>query len=110
MKKFRKGDQVEVICGKDKGRRGNITNVIGDRALVEGINVTKKHTKPNPMQNVPGGVINKVKSIHISNIMVVCTESNKPERVKIRLIDDTAKAEKSEKRQRYFKSNNTAVV
>ena len=110
MKKLRKGDNVVVICGKDKGRNGTITQVIGDRALVEGINVVKRHTKPNPQANNPGGVIDKVKSIHISNLMLVNSNSNLGERVSIRLVEEQSDSKNHKiKRERYFKSSNQAV-
>ena len=107
MNKLRKGDSITVICGKDKGRTGTITKIIGDRALVDGINVVKRHTKPNPQANNPGGVVDKTKSIHISNLMLVNSKSNKGEKVSVRLVENKAGA-KSE-RERYFKSTNDVV-
>lgn len=105
MKRLRKGDQVEVICGRDKGRRGSISTMLGDRALVDGVNVVKRHTKPNPYTNTPGGVVDKVKPIHTSNLMLINPQSNKPERVSVKLSDGSDSA----KKQRYFKSNSAVI-
>ena len=106
MNKLRRGDLVQVICGKDRGRQGKITAMMGDtRALVEGVNVMKRHTKPNPMNNVPGGVVDKTKSIHLSNLMLVNPQSGRPERVKIRVNTETGKTS----RQRFFKSNQAVI-
>lgn len=106
MKRLKKGDQVEVISGKDRGRKGSISAMIGnDRALVDGINVVKRHTRPNPMANNPGGVIDKVKSIHVSNLMLVNPQSGEAERVSVRLTTEGDQV----KRQRYFKSNQAVI-
>lgn len=106
MKRLRKGDQVEVICGKDRGRKGTINAMVGeDRALVDGINVVKRHTRPNPQENNPGGVIDKIKSIHVSNLMLVNPQSGQAERVSIRVTTEGDQV----KRQRYFKSNQAVI-
>ena len=72
MNKIRKGDQVVVITGKDKGKRGTVLRMLleSDRLLVEGINRVKKHTKPNPMNGLTGGIVEKEMSIHVSNIAI----------------------------------------
>jgi large subunit ribosomal protein L24 len=79
--KIRKGDQVVVLSGKDKGRRGAVLQVFPDgRVLVEGVNVAKKHTKPNPQKNVSGGVLEREAPIKLSNLQVVCPSCGKPAR------------------------------
>ena len=71
MNKIRKGDQVIVIAGRDKGKRGTVlSRVSEERVLVEGVNVVKKHVKPNPMLGIPGGVVEKVMPIHQSNVAI----------------------------------------
>ena len=78
MNKIRKGDEVIVTTGRDKGRRGTVLRVFGDgRLLIEGINVSKKHQKANPNQGVQGGIIDKEGPIHISNVRLVETKAQK---------------------------------
>jgi large subunit ribosomal protein L24 len=92
MNKIRKGDEVIVRTGKDKGRRGTILQVFdGERVLVEGVNVAKKHQKPNPNAGVQGGIIDQDMPLDISNIMVFNPKSKKGERVGIRVNDDGTK-------------------
>lgn len=82
MNKIRKGDEVVVIAGRDKGRRGTVLQVYKDgRVLVEGINVVKKHTKPNPNIGEPGGIKDKAMPLDISNVLVFNAKSKKGERV-----------------------------
>lgn len=103
MRKIKKGDEVIVTTGKDKGRRGTVLNVLSDvRALVENINIVKKHTKPNPNAGVEGGIIEKEMPIHISNVMIYNPATKKGDRVGIRLLEDGRKV-------RYFKSNNEVL-
>ena len=103
MNKIRKGDEVVVITGKDKGRRGTVLRVFADdRLLVEGINVAKKHQKGNPNQGVQGGIIDKEMPIAISNVMVFNPKTKKGDRVGIRSLDDGKKV-------RFFKSNGEVV-
>jgi len=103
MNKIRKGDEVVVITGKDKGRRGTVLRVFtDDRLLVEGINVAKKHQKGNPNQGVQGGIIDKEMPIAISNVMVFNPKTKKGDRVGIRSLDDGKKV-------RFFKSNGEVV-
>jgi large subunit ribosomal protein L24 len=105
MNKIRKGDEVVVISGKDKGRRGTVLNVLGgDRVLVEGINIAKKHQKANPnaMPPVQGGIVDKEMPIAISNVLVFNPKTKKGDRVGIRVTDDGGKV-------RIFKSNNEVV-
>ena len=84
MRKIRKGDEIIVIAGKDKGRRGTVLQVFPEqKALVEGINVSKKHQKPNPNMGVAGGIVDQEMPINISNIAVFNPKTNKGERVGI---------------------------
>jgi len=103
MNKIRKGDEVVVITGKDKGRRGTVLRVFADdRLLVEGINVAKKHQKGNPNQGIQGGIVDKEMPIAISNVMVFNPKTKKGDRVGIRSLDDGKKV-------RFFKSNGEVV-
>ena len=90
---IRKNDTVEVIAGKDRGKRGKVLRVIPtrDRAIVERVNVIKRHTRPNPQQNIKGGVVEREASLHVSNLMVVCPECNKSTRVRHKLLSDGRK-------------------
>ena len=84
MNKIRKGDEVIVLTGKDKGKRGTVQAVQGDKVVVEGVNVAKKHVRPNPMLGTTGGVVDKVMPIHISNVALV-DANGKPSRVGIKV-------------------------
>ena len=103
MQRIKKGDEVIVTAGKDKGRRGAVMELLkNDRVMVENVNVVKKHAKPNPMAGVEGGIIEKEMSIHISNIMLFNPATNKGDRVGIKTLEDGKKV-------RFFKSNNEVV-
>ena len=103
MRKIKKGDEVIVITGKDKGRRGTVKQVMdNDRVMVENINLVKKHAKPNPMQGVEGGIIEKEMPLHISNIMLFNPATKKGDRIGIKQLEDGKKV-------RYFKSNGEVV-
>jgi large subunit ribosomal protein L24 len=92
MKKIRKGDQVVVLTGRDRGKRGTVTSRVDeDRVTVEGINLVKKHVKPNPVKGVSGGVIDKAMSIHQSNIAIFNPKTGRADRVGIRLLTDAEK-------------------
>jgi large subunit ribosomal protein L24 len=92
MNKIRKGDQVIVLTGRDKGRRGTVlSRVDEERLLVEGVNVVKKHVKPNPMKGVTGGVTDKTMSIHQSNVAIYNATTGKADRVGIKLFTDDEK-------------------
>jgi large subunit ribosomal protein L24 len=92
MNKIRKGDQVIVLTGRDKGKRGNVTQrVDDDRVIVDGVNVVKKHVKPNPMKGTTGGVVDKTMSIHQSNIAIWNPATAKADRVGIKLLADGKK-------------------
>ena len=99
MRRIKQGDEVIVIAGKDKGRRGTVLRVYPDeRVIVESVNVAKKHQKPNPNAGVPGGIIEKEMPMDISNVMVFNPATNKGDRIGIRQLEDGRKV-------RYFKSN-----
>ncbi len=103
MQKIRKGDDVIVITGKDKGKYGKVVRFSAkNRLVVENINLVKRHTRGNPMQNVPGGIIDKEMPIHISNIALVNPITNKADKVGFKFLEDGAKV-------RYFKSNNEVI-
>jgi len=103
MNKIRKGDEVVVIAGKDKGRRGSVLKVLEkDRILVENVNMAKKHQRPNPNAGVTGGIVDKEMPIHISNVMLYNPVTKKGDRVGLRKLEDGRKV-------RFFKSNNEVV-
>jgi large subunit ribosomal protein L24 len=92
MNKIRKGDQVIVLTGRDKGKRGTVTERVSeDKLLVEGINVVKKHVKPNPMKGATGGIVEKSLPIHQSNIAIFNASTAKADRVGIKLLADGKK-------------------
>jgi large subunit ribosomal protein L24 len=92
MNKIRKGDQVIVLTGRDKGKRGTVTQRIDEeRIVVEGINMVKKHVKPNPMKGTTGGVIDKTMSIHQSNVAIFNPATGKADRVGIKVAADASK-------------------
>ncbi|WP_139556308.1 50S ribosomal protein L24 [Methylotetracoccus oryzae] len=103
MQKIRKGDQVVVIAGRDKGKRGVVLGVEGDgRVLVEGVNLVKKHQRPIPSRGINGGIVEKPLPIQVSNIALFNPATNKPEKVGFRLLADGRKV-------RYFKATNEVV-
>jgi len=92
MKKIRKGDQVIIRTGKDKGKRGTVLRMLpNDRVLVENVNVVKRHTRPNPGRNIAGGIVDKEASIHISNVMLFNGAAGKGERTGIKTLEDGRK-------------------
>jgi large subunit ribosomal protein L24 len=102
MERIRKGDEVVVIAGRDKGKRGTVLARIDDRHLtVEGVNVVKKHVRPNPMKGVAGGIVDKTLPIDISNVMLWNPVSSKGDRVGFKLVDG--------KKVRVFKSSGATV-
>lgn len=103
MQRIKQGDEVIVISGKDKGRRGTVLSVLDSgRLLVEGINMVKKHQKPNPNAGIQGGIIDKEMSLHASNVMLFNPNTEKGDRVGVKRLEDGRKV-------RYFKSNNEVV-
>jgi large subunit ribosomal protein L24 len=91
MNRIRKGDQVLVITGKNKGQRGDVLRVDGDRVFVSNVNVIKRHTKPNPQANQAGGIVEREASIHISNVQLFNPAQNKGERVGFKTLEDGRK-------------------
>jgi len=91
MNRIRKGDQVLVTTGKNKGQRGEVTRIAGDRVFVQNINMVKRHTKPNPQINQPGGIVEREASIHLSNVMLFNAASGKGERVGRKTLGDGRK-------------------
>ena len=103
MRRIKKGDNVIVTTGKDKGRRGSVLRLVdAEHVLVEGVNKVKKHQKPNPMKNNTGGIIDKEMPVHISNVMLFNPTTQKADRIGIKVLDDG-------RRVRYFKSNGEMV-
>jgi large subunit ribosomal protein L24 len=103
MNRIRKGDEVIVIAGKDKGKRGNVLRVMPDgRYVVADVNMVKRHTKPNPNRGVAGGIIEKEMPIDSSNIMLFNPQTSKGDRVGFRTLEDGRKV-------RFFKSTNEVV-
>ncbi len=104
MRKIIRDDEVIVIAGKDKGKRGKVLKVLADqRLIVSGINMVKKHTKPNPMMGKPGGIVEKEAAIAVSNIAIFNPATGKGDRVGFKLLEDGAKV-------RFFKSNGEIVA
>jgi len=103
MKKIRKGDEVIVIAGREKGRRGTVIRMVGDeQVLVENVNMVKRHTRPNPQRGTQGGVVQKEAPLHLSNVMLWNPIAKRGDRVGIRTLADG-------RRVRYFKSNDEVV-
>ena len=112
MNKIRKGDQVIVLTGRDKGKRGAVLQRVDeDRIVVEGVNVVKKHVKPNPMKGTTGGVVEKTMSIHQSNVAIFNPASGKADRVGIKLLSDAERQSRKTKDKgvRVFKSSGAEI-
>jgi large subunit ribosomal protein L24 len=103
MKRIRKGDEVMVIAGRSKGLKGHVLSVLeNDRLLVENVNMVKRHTKPDPGRNIPGGIVEKEAPIHTSNVQLFNPATNKADKVGYKTLGDGHKV-------RIFKSNGEAV-
>src|SRR3972149_2895891 len=103
MRKIKKGDDVIVITGKDKGRRGTVLRVVDlEHVLVEGANRVKKHQRPNPMKGATGGIVDKEMPLHVSNVAIFNPGTKKADRIGTRLLDDG-------RRVRTFKSNGEVI-
>lgn len=103
MEKIRKGDEVVVITGKDRGKRGTVVlRLDAEHVVVEGVNRAKKHVKPNPIKGVAGGIVDKDMPIHISNVALFNAATKKADRVGIKVLEDGRKV-------RVFKSNGELV-
>ncbi len=103
MRKLRKDDEVVVIAGRDKGARGGILRMVGsDKVIVAGINMVKRHTRANPNQGKPGGIIEKEAPLHISNVAIFNPDTETADRVGIRIEEDGSKT-------RFFKSSGEII-
>jgi len=102
MNRIRKGDQVIVITGSDKGKKGEVVRVAGDRVVVQNINIIKRHTKPNPQAGQAGGIVEREAPVHISNVMLFNPASGKGERVGFKVLEDGRKV-------RVFRSSGEAI-
>jgi large subunit ribosomal protein L24 len=103
MRKIRKGDDVIVTTGRDKGKRGTVLRIVdAEHVLVEGVNRVKKHQRPNPMKNVTGGIVDKDMPIHISNIALFNPATKKADRAGVKTLQDGRKV-------RIFKANDEQV-
>ena len=103
MRKIRKGDDVVVVTGRDRSKRGTVLRIVDDEhLLVEGINRVKKHQRPNPAKGATGGIIDKEMPIHVSNVALFNPVTKKADRIGIRQLEDG-------RRVRYFKSNGEVV-
>ena len=102
MNRIKKGDHVVVTAGKDKGKRGDVVSVAGDKVIVSNVNLVKRHTKPNPQANQPGGVIEREAPIHVSNVMLFNPATGKGERIGTKVLEDGRKL-------RVFRSSGEAL-
>ena len=103
MRKIKKGDDVIVIAGKDKGKRGMVLRVVDlEHVLVEGANRVKKHQRPNPMKGTTGGIVDKEMPLHVSNVAIFNPTTKKADRIGVKLLDDG-------RRVRYYKSNGEVI-
>jgi large subunit ribosomal protein L24 len=103
MRKIRKGDSVVVIAGRDKGKRGEVSRIVdADHVVVNGINTVKRHTRPNPLKNQPGGIVSKEMPIHISNVALWNPVTKKADKVGVRVLEDGRKV-------RFFRSNGEQI-
>jgi len=102
MNRIKKGDQVVVIAGSDKGKKGTVSRTAGDKLYVENVNMVKRHTKPNPQAGQPGGIVEREAPIHSSNVMVLNPATGKGERVGFKVLGDGRKV-------RVFRSSGEAL-
>jgi len=112
MNKIRKGDQVIVTTGRDKGKRGTVTRRVDDQHIVvEGVNVVKKHVKPNPLKGTTGGVVDKTMPIHQSNVAIFNPKTGKADRVGIKLLSDAERQSRKTRENgvRVYKSSGDEI-
>ncbi len=103
MRKIKKGDQVVVLAGRDKGKRGSVLRVLDDdRVVVENLNMVKRHTKPNPQRGEAGGILDKETPMHLSNVALYNADTGKADRVGFKVLEDGRKV-------RFYKSNGEVV-
>ena len=107
MQKIRKGDQVVVTTGREKGKRGTVLRVLEGKVLVEGVNRAKKHQRPNPVKGQTGGIIDKEMPLAISNVMLVNPATGKGDRVGFKFLE--AQGGNAPRKVRFFKSNGEVV-
>ena len=106
MKKLKSKDQVIIIAGKDKGKRGQVDRVLTDgRVVVSGVNIVKRHVRANPQANNPGGIVEKSMPLDASNVAIFNAEKNAADRVGFKLIGENG----AQKKVRYFKSDNRLI-
>jgi len=105
MKRIKKGDEVVVNCGKDKGRRGTVLEVRGERVLVEGLNIARKHVRPDPNRGVGGGIQDQEMHLHISNVNLYNPQAGKGDRVGFKFLEQNGVRRKV----RYFKSDGEVI-
>jgi large subunit ribosomal protein L24 len=102
MNRIKKGDQIIVIAGADKGKKGEVVRVAGDKVVVQNVNIIKRHTKPNPQAGQAGGIIEREAPIHISNVMLFNSAAGKGDRVGFKVLEDGRKV-------RVFRSSGEAI-
>jgi large subunit ribosomal protein L24 len=103
MQKIKRGDNVVVIAGRDKGKRGDVSRIVdATHVVVNGVNQVKRHTKPNPLKNQPGGIVTKEMPIHVSNVAIWNPVTQKADRIGFRLLDGGRKV-------RFYKSNGEQI-
>ena len=102
MSRIRKGDNVVVIAGRDKGKRGDVTRVLEEHVMVAGINQVKKHQRPNPMKGQQGGIVTKEMPIHVSNVAIWNPITQKADRIGLRTLQDGRKV-------RFYRSNGELI-
>jgi large subunit ribosomal protein L24 len=102
MSKIKRGDNVVVLTGRDKGKRGDVTRVLGEHVLVTGVNQVKKHQRPNPMKGEQGGIVTMEAPLHVSNVAIWNPVTKKGDRIGVRSLDDGRKV-------RFFKSNGELI-
>jgi large subunit ribosomal protein L24 len=107
MEKIRKGDQVVVTTGREKGKRGTVLRVLEGKVLVEGVNRAKKHQRPNPVKGQTGGIVDKEMPIQVSNVMLVNPATGKGDRVGFKFLE--AQGGEAPRKVRFFKSNGEVV-
>jgi large subunit ribosomal protein L24 len=104
MRRIKTGDDVMVIAGKDKGKRGKVIRIrLEDRVVVENVNLVKRHTKGNPMVGTTGGIVDKEMPLHISNVALINPTTDKADKVGFKFLEDGTKV-------RYFKSNGEVMM
>lgn len=102
MLKIRKDDEIIVITGKDKGKKGKVLKVLDQKLIVSGINIVKRHTKPNPNKGVAGGIVEKEAAIQLSNVAIYNPQTQKADRVGFKVQEDGNKV-------RFYKSTNEVI-